>query len=87
MGCKPEHPTNPDFPGDFITYEYLPWFQPTFPRADTVFALRSGRPLVLRYRFLILPGEADADALAVACDRYAASESPFPRPNTDERRR
>jgi len=69
-----EHPTNPDFPGDFITYEELPWFQPTFPRADTRYGLVRGKPLTLRYRFLILAGEADPKALAAACDAYAATE-------------
>lgn len=68
-----EHPTNPDHPGDWITYEYLPWFQPTFPRGDTRFALRRGEPLTLRYRFLILPGAAEAKTLHAAWDAYVAA--------------
>jgi hypothetical protein len=77
-----EHPTNPDYPGDWITYEYLPWFQPTFPRADTRFALRRGEPLSLRYRFLVLPGETDFETLTLAWDAYAS-----PRPSAEERER
>ncbi len=68
-----EHPANPGFPGDFITYEDLPWFQPAFPPAGTRHQLERGRPLTLRYRFLILPGDADPAALVAACDRYAAT--------------
>ncbi|MFH0946918.1 MAG: DUF6807 family protein [Planctomycetota bacterium] len=79
-----EHPSNPEFPGDFITYEYLPWFQPTFPRPETRFLLKPGRPLDLRYRFLILPGEADAELLAAACDRYGETETALSRTNADE---
>ena len=74
-----EHPTNPDFPGDFITYEDLPWFQPAFPRAGTRYSLERGQPLTLRYRFLIQPGDAVPDVLAAACDRYAATAPLFPR--------
>ena len=79
-----EHPTNPDFPADFITYEYLPWFQPTFPRADTRFALEPGRPLVLNYRFVILAGEAEVKALDAACERFAKDKNISPRPDSDD---
>ncbi|RMH00811.1 MAG: hypothetical protein D6702_13050 [Planctomycetota bacterium] len=65
-----EHPANPDFPGDFVTYEYLPWLQPAFPRAGSRWPLRRGEPLTLRYRLLILPGDPDEDALAAAAAAY-----------------
>jgi hypothetical protein len=68
-----EHPDNPDYPGDWIYYEYLPWFQPTFPRAGTRYTLARGEPLVLRYRYLVIPGLADDQFLREAFDAYAAA--------------
>jgi hypothetical protein len=58
-GTKPvglaafEKATNPDYPGDYIEYPDLPWFQPTFPRAGRRFELRKGEPLMLEYRIWI----------------------------------
>jgi hypothetical protein len=58
-GTKPvglavfEKTTNPDYPGDYIEYPKLPWFQPTFPQAGTRFELNKGQPLVLEYRLWI----------------------------------
>ncbi len=58
-GTKPvgfavfEKPANPDYPGDWIEYPYLPWFQPTFPAAGTRYVLKKGKPLVLNYRLWI----------------------------------
>lgn len=69
-----EHPGNPDFPGDWITYQELPWFQPAFPRADTRHALERDKPLVLRYRYLMIPGAPDDEQLAKAFDAFAATE-------------
>jgi hypothetical protein len=53
-----EKTINPDYPGDWIEYPDLPWFQPTFPRAGTRYALEKGEPLVLRYRLWIRAGDA-----------------------------
>jgi len=59
-----EDSTNPDYPGDYIQYPNLPWFQPTFPRAGTRYALSTEKPLTLRYRLLIADGDApDVDSL------------------------
>ncbi|MCC6229386.1 MAG: PmoA family protein [Phycisphaerales bacterium] len=69
-----EHPGNPDFPGDWITYQELPWFQPAFPRADTRHALTRDKPLALRYRYLVIPGAPDDEQLAKAFDALAATE-------------
>jgi hypothetical protein len=81
-----EHPANPDFPGDFVTYPELPWFQPTFPRAGTRYPLQPGQPLVLRYRLWIAPGEPDPRQLAARCDEFAATPSPFlPAPTENDR--
>ena len=70
-----EDPRNPDYPGDWIEYPDLPWFQPTFPRAKTRFALQRGEPLVLRYRYLVLPGAATPAQLHTAWDDFAAEAS------------
>lgn len=48
-----EKSTNPQYPGDYIEYANLPWFQATFPRSGTRFELRKGAPLVLEYRLWI----------------------------------
>jgi hypothetical protein len=48
-----EKATNPDYPGDWITYKELPWFQPAFPAAGTRYELSKERPLVLEYRLWI----------------------------------
>jgi len=68
-----EHPANPGFPGDWITYPELPWFQPAFPPAGTRHPLEPGALLLLRYRFLILPGTADPATLDQAFDAFAAT--------------
>jgi len=71
-----DHPRNPDFPGDRIEYPDLPWFQPAFPRADTRHALRRGDPLVLRYRYLVIPEAAAPETLHAAWDAYVADTPP-----------
>lgn len=51
-----EKATNPHYPGDYIEYPDLPWFQPTFPHQGTRFELKKGEPLVLQYRLWIRRG-------------------------------
>jgi hypothetical protein len=48
-----EKTTNPDYPGDWVQYPELPWFQPAFPARGTRYMLRKGTPLVLQYRLWI----------------------------------
>ncbi len=48
--------SNPYHPGDWIEYPELNWLQPTFPAAETRYALEPGRPLLLRYRLWIHAG-------------------------------
>ena len=48
--------TNPDYPGDWIKYPELNWFQPTFPAARTRYVLKPGQPLVLQFRLWIHRG-------------------------------
>lgn len=63
-GTKPvglvvfEKATNPDYPGDWIEYKNLPWFQPAFPAAGTRRAIGKETPLVLDYRLWIRRGGA-----------------------------
>lgn len=54
-----QHPSNPDYPGDWIEYPELNWFQPTFPAAKTRYELQLGEALVLRYRIWIHRGRTD----------------------------
>ena len=51
-----EKSDNPDYPGDYVQYPDLPWFQPTFPRKDTRYELKKDKPLVLQYRLWIRSG-------------------------------
>lgn len=51
-----ESAANPHYPGDYVQYPPLPWFQPTFPRAGTRYPLAKGEPLTLRYRLWIRSG-------------------------------
>jgi len=55
-----EKTTNPDYPGDYIEYPYLPWFQPTFPAQGTRYVLKKDQRLTLQYRLWIRPdGQTD----------------------------
>ena len=57
-----EKTDNFDYPGDYIEYPDLPWFQPTFPRSGTRYELKKDEPLVLRYRLWIRSGQAPMEA-------------------------
>lgn len=50
-----EKTANPDYPGDYVEYPYLPWFQPAFPAQGTRYVLRKDRSLTLEYRLWIRP--------------------------------
>ncbi|MHB8523404.1 MAG: DUF6807 family protein [Limisphaerales bacterium] len=49
--------TNPAYPGDWVKFPELNWFQPTFPAAGTRWGLKKEQPLVLRYRLWIRRGD------------------------------
>lgn len=51
-----ERASNPHYPGDYVEYPELPWFQPTFPQAGTGYTLKQGKPLVLQYRLSVCGG-------------------------------
>ena len=72
-----EHADNPGYPGDYVEYANLPWFQPTFPRANTRYAIAKDKPLMLRYRFWVFNGgPPDADELRKQWNLYNASLAP-----------
>jgi hypothetical protein len=48
-----EKADNPDYPGEYIHYPDIQWFQPTFPASGTRFLLKKGETLTLRYRLWI----------------------------------
>ncbi len=61
---------NPDYPGNWVKYPELNWFQPTFPAPQTRYALRKGMPLVLQYRLWIHRGRADEKTHAEIWEAY-----------------
>ena len=64
-------PSNPDYPGDWIKYPELNWFQPTFPASGTRYVLKKGQPLVLRFRLWICVDKAGEAKLAEGWNAYA----------------
>jgi hypothetical protein len=67
-----QHPGNPDFPGDWVQYPELNWFQPTFPAANTRYELKPGKPLTLRWRLWVHQGApATEDACRAMWSSYA----------------
>lgn len=60
-----QHARNPDYPGDWIQYPELSWCQPTFPASGTRYALKPGKPLVLRFRLWVHAGAKPDDTFAV----------------------
>jgi hypothetical protein len=64
-------PTNPDYPGDWIKYPEINWFQPTFPAGGTRYVLKKGQPLVLRFRLWICSDKAGEARLADGWTAYA----------------
>ncbi len=69
-----EQADNPGYPGDYVEYANLPWFQPTFPREKTRHAIRKDQTLTLRYRLWILDGAPpSADEFRKQWNRYNAS--------------
>ena len=69
-----QDPANPEYPGDWVQFANLNWLQPTFPAKGTAYGLKTGEPLVLRYRLVIFHGEADAAALQKLWADYVGAE-------------
>lgn len=51
-----QHQANPDYPGDWVQYPDLNWFQPTFPGAGRRQVISKDRPLALRFRLWLHRG-------------------------------
>ncbi|MCC7495701.1 MAG: PmoA family protein [Fimbriimonadaceae bacterium] len=69
-----QHPGNPEYPGDWVQFPNLNWFQPTFPTAGTRRALSRETPLRLRWRLIVHAGPTPSEAaLAAAWAAYAAT--------------
>lgn len=62
--------SNPHYPGEWIEYPEINWLQPTFPKKNTRYGLRSDDPLVLRFRLWIHPGRKDAKEHEQAWEEY-----------------
>jgi len=61
--------TNPHYPGDWVEYPHIFWYQPTFPCKGCKYHLEKNKTLVLNYRLWIRPGAAGDEVLA---DLWAA---------------
>jgi hypothetical protein len=68
-----QHPTNPDYPGEWVKFEGLNWLQPTFPESGTRYALKKDRPLTLKYRLWIHAGQVEETEMAQLGSAYANS--------------
>jgi hypothetical protein len=64
-------PGNPDYPGDWIKYPEINWFQPTFPAAGTRWVLKKDRPLVLGFRLWVHHGRTGEEKLNQCWTAYA----------------
>lgn len=72
-----EKTSNPHYPGDWIAFEHLPWFQPTFPAKNTRYAL-SSKPLILEYRLWVRPGGQTTN------DQYVAEWDAYNDPSSNQ---
>ena len=68
-----QHPANPCYPGDWVSYPNLNWLQPTFPSKGEKFPLSTTKPLRLAFRLWIHPGDATAQVLG---DEWLAFSHP-----------
>ena len=73
---------NPNYPGDWVKFPELNWFQPTFPASGTRYELKPGQPLVLRFRLWLHRGaKADEARCAAQARAYLSTATPtfFPK--------
>lgn len=66
-----QDPRNPDYPGDWVKYPEINWFQPAFPTAGTRYALKKNVPLRLNFRLWVRAGRGEASELAAVWAAYA----------------
>lgn len=57
-----EKASNPGYPGDYVQFPDISWFQPAFPHAGGRHALEKVQPLTLRYRIWMRAGQAPDEA-------------------------
>jgi hypothetical protein len=77
-----QHRANPDYPGDWVKFPELNWFQPTFPASGRRYELKKGEPLVLRFRLWLHHGaKADEANCADHWRAYNAASAPSYFPN------
>jgi hypothetical protein len=77
-----QHRANPDYPGDWVKFPELNWFQPTFPASGTRYELKRGEPLVLRFRLWLHRGaKASNESCAAHWRAYHAAPGPAYFPN------
>lgn len=77
-----QNTANPDYPGDWVKFPDLNWFQPTFPATGARYELKPGQPLVLRFRLWLHRGaKADEARCAVQARAYLSPVTPkfFPK--------
>lgn len=72
-----QNAANPDYPGDWVKFPELNWFQPTFPASGTRHELKPGAALVLRFRLWLHRGAQASEENGVAHWRaYHAALAP-----------
>lgn len=72
-----QHSSNPDYPGDWVKFPEINWFQPTFPTSGTRYELKKGEPLGLRFRLWLQRGPtADASLCAAQWRAYHSELAP-----------
>jgi hypothetical protein len=71
-----EKTSNPHYPGDWIVFDHLPWFQPTFPAKNARIALSGSEPLVLEYRLWVRSGsQATTEQYVAEWEAYNGSSA------------
>ncbi|MCL2744447.1 MAG: PmoA family protein [Planctomycetaceae bacterium] len=65
-----EKADNPDYPGDYIEYPNLQWFQATFPKAKTRYTLKKDDVLTLRFQLWLHEATADDTAKKAAWKEF-----------------
>jgi hypothetical protein len=65
-----EKTSNPDYPGDYIEYPEIQWFQTTFPKKGTRYSLKKDETLVLRFQFWLHEATFDDAAKKEAWKKY-----------------
>jgi hypothetical protein len=65
-----EKTTNPDYPGEFVQFPNLNWFQPTFPKSGTRYTLKKSEPLTLRFQLWLHDASLNDEAKKKAWSEF-----------------